>query len=172
MGLAAWSSCDARHACVRSTAASPVAALALVALLSGCGGSYTRADFVSRADAICLGTVRQLRSVASVAITTTGGEQASATYLERAAPIVRSEAKQIAALPRPAEGKRAAAELIAYVAALRDVAAGFRSLARAERSGDDAAFAQAIERLRANPVASLAQRYGLRYCGTPKATIT
>jgi hypothetical protein len=148
------------------------ALLTLTALLAGCAGSYTKRDFVARADAICASAVRQTRSIAPPSLTSSAAHQmrALAGYLAEVSPVVRSEAAQLRALRRPTEDGRARATLARYLGALARAAGDYTALAASARRGELQGVASAEAALRASPVASLAARYGLRSCATPGAT--
>jgi hypothetical protein len=144
------------------------AALLTVVIVGGCGSSYTKADFVSRANGICLVAVRNLRVLGSAG--SAGSAGALAEYLERVLPIVRREARQLRTLPRPPLRAHGRAELQQYFAALSQAVDGYGALEKAAHRGDSAAVASVLAQLRSNPVEQLAARFGLRYCGTPEAT--
>jgi hypothetical protein len=154
----------------------PLAALLIAILLGGCG-SYSKANFVARADAICASATRQERSLTppSFAGAATVRARSLAAYLAREAPIVRSEARQIALLQRPAGTPRSRAQLNAYLRALATAAADFRRLAAAAGSAPPGAVARRISAaeatLAADPVATLATGYGMHACAGPGATI-
>jgi hypothetical protein len=141
------------------------------ALLAGCGSStVTKRDFIARADAICAGTVRQLRTIAPQT-GSSSGTGALAGYLARAVPLVQSEADQLRALKRPSGGTAAErAALARYLGALTRETGSYRDLAAAARRGDTQAVANAEAALRRSPVPGLAAGYGLRACGTPAGT--
>jgi hypothetical protein len=148
------------------------ALLTLTVLLAGCGSSYTKRDFVARADAICASAVRQTRSIAPPSTTRGGAHPTSALagYLAEVLPVLQSEVTQLRALPRPTGDSPARAALARYLEALGQVAQDYRELAAAARRGDAQGVASAEAALRASPVATLAAGYGLRSCGTPGAT--
>jgi hypothetical protein len=149
------------------------AVLALAAVLPGCGaGSYTKTDFVARADAICTSAVRQTRSIAAPSFNRPAAGQLSALadYLAAVLPIVQSEAAQLRALRRPTQDAPAGATLARYLASVAQAASDYRALAAAAKRGDAQGVANAEAALRASPVASLATGYGLRSCGVPGAT--
>jgi hypothetical protein len=132
-------------------------------LVAGCGGGgYTRHDFITRADAICAGALRQARSI-------TPGTTLAA-YLADYVPVLESEASQLQALRRPPDTPRDRAMLERYLAALRRTVAEYRQLAAAAKSGDGQGVTNAEAALAADPVYSLASGYGLRSCGTPGTT--
>jgi hypothetical protein len=142
--------------------------LALAAIAAGCGGSsYTKSDFVARADAICTSTLRQARALAPPA-STSGA--ALSDYLGKLVPLVDSEANQLRALKRPADTAHDGATLTAYFAALGHVVAAYRQLRAAAARGDDQTVTDVEAALNANPVDSLAASYGLKTCGTPGST--
>jgi len=156
----------------RSLASTSVAMLALGALVTGCG-SYTKRDFVARANAICAGAVRDTRALTPPRFTGSAARQrrALAGYLRRAVPIIRTEARQLRALPRPSQTAAARRALGRYLAAVDEVAARFQALAGAAAAGSGAAVSHAESALAAIPIDSLANAYGLASCGTPGATI-
>jgi hypothetical protein len=149
-----------------------IALLILVALLPGCGGSYTKSDFIARADAICTGAVRQTRSLAPPAAGGSGPQQLRALgrYLGKLLPVVQSEAAQVRGLKRPVGDPRDRAALQRYLGALEQAAGDYRELAAAAKRGDAQAVASAEGALRASPVGSLAAGYGLRVCGNAGST--
>jgi hypothetical protein len=138
------------------------AALMAVVLIAGCGGSYTKSDFVARADAICASALRQTRSIDPT--------NALGQYVAAVLPIVQSEATQLRALKRPAQDARDKAALSRYLGALAQEVQNYRKLAVAAKRGDGQGVTDAEAALRASPAASLASGYGLRACGTPGAT--
>lgn len=145
--------------------------MTLTALIAGCGGAYTKSDFIARADAICATAVRETRSAAPPQ---TGPQQLSALaqYLAEILPVVQSEVSQIRALKRPSGDTRDGVALSRYLqASARDVGY-YRALAAAAKRGDAQGVASDEAALRASPVTSLAASYGLRSCGTPGATVT
>ncbi len=151
--------------------AAAAALVALAALVAGCGSTYSKGDFIARADAICATAVRDTRSAASPHA---GPQQLSALaqYLAEIVPVVQSEVSQIRALKRPSEDARDRATLSRYFQAAAQEAGYYQALAAAAKRGDAQGVASAEAALRASPVASLAASYGLRSCGTPGATVT
>ncbi len=142
----------------------------LAALLAGCGGSsYTKSDFIARADAICTKTLRQTRAITPPPSASQPGG-ALAAYLGQLVPLVQSEAGQVRALRRPPGSDRDRLTLSQYLTALAQVAAAYRRLEAAAKSGDTQAVANVEATLRASPAASLAATYGLRICGNPGTT--
>ncbi|MBV8219394.1 MAG: hypothetical protein JO325_13085 [Solirubrobacterales bacterium] len=142
--------------------------LALAAIVAGCGGSgYTKSDFVARADGICTNTLRQTRTLAPP-VSASGA--ALSAYLGKLVPLVESEANQLRALMRPADSASDRDTLTAYFAALGQVVGAYRRLEAAAARGDDQTMTDVEATLNANPVASLAARYGLKTCGTPGST--
>ncbi|HUA04196.1 MAG TPA: hypothetical protein VMB27_09845 [Solirubrobacteraceae bacterium] len=143
---------------------------ALAAIVAGCGGSsYTKSDFVARADGICTNTLRQTRALAPPSA---ASGSALSGYLGKLVPLVESEADQLRALKRPADSARDKAALTAYFAALGQVVDAYRQLESAAARGDDQTIADVEATLNANPVASLAAGYGLKTCGIPGSTST
>jgi hypothetical protein len=141
-----------------------IAALAVV--LGGCGGSYTKHDFIASADAICASTVRATRALAPPASAQLGP---FGRYLAKLVPILQDENRQIDALRRPTGGR---APLRRYLDALRESVVEFRALEAAAKAGNPESLARAQEALRSNPVTSLAANYGLRSCAAPGATVS
>jgi len=142
---------------------SVLCAVTVAAFVAGCGGSgYTKHDFVTEADAICTGALRQARSI------TTG--TALPTYLAGYVPVLESEASQLRALRRPPDTPRDRATLDRYFAALQQTVSEYRQLLTAARSGDQQGVTNAEAALGASPVYSLATSYGLSSCGTPGST--
>ncbi|HEY4829246.1 MAG TPA: hypothetical protein VIH85_20920 [Solirubrobacteraceae bacterium] len=140
-----------------------ICAVAFGALVAGCGGSaYTRQDFVTRADAICAGALRQARSITPGA--------ALPDYLARFVPVLESEVSELQGLRRPPDTARARATLDRYFAALKNTVTEYRQLLAAARGGDQDAVSNAEAALGSSPVYSLATSYGLSSCGTPGST--
>jgi hypothetical protein len=147
-----------------------IAALAVIASLSGCGSTtVTKQDFVARANAICNNALRQTRSIAPAAAGTPK-DQALSTYLSRLLPIVEAESKQLHALKQPSQTDSEKALLTGYFAALDGAVSGFRQLQSAAAQRDTQAIANAEATLRASPVAARASSYGLRACASPTGT--
>lgn len=144
--------------------------LVVALLVGGCGGSsYTKGDFVARADAICTGTLRQARALAPPASTSQPGG-ALAAYLGQLVPLIRSEADQLRALKRPPGSAHDTATLTSYYSALAQIVANYRQLEAAAKRGDTQTVTDVEATLRGSPIAALAASYGLRTCGTPGAT--
>jgi hypothetical protein len=142
----------------------------VVTLVTGCGGSsYTKGDFVARADAICTSTLRQTRALAPPSSTSQPGG-ALAVYLGQLVPLVQSEANQLRALKRPADNAHDRATLTAYYNALAQIVANYGQLEAAARRGDTQSVTDIEATLRASPAAALAASYGLQTCGTPGST--
>jgi hypothetical protein len=138
-------------------------ALTAAVLLAGCGGSqYSRHDFITPADAICAGALRQARSI-------TPGT-ALPTYLADYVPVLESEASQLQALRRPPDTARDRATLERYFAALQQTVAEYRQLLAAARSGDQQTLISTEAALGSSQLYSLASSYGLSSCGTPGST--
>ncbi len=139
------------------------------AVLAGCGSTYTKQDFVAQADGICASALRELRSVAAQSQPTAGSAQ-QAAYFASVARVVKSEAAELHALPRPHDDAGDGATRRSYVDSVAQVAAEFSALAAAARTGDAGGLAAAEAALRASPVDSLAARYGLHDCATAGTT--
>jgi hypothetical protein len=148
------------------------ALLALAALLGACGDSYAKSDFVAQANAICASAVREARGIQppTFAGSETERARALAPYLAKVLPVAQSELDRIRDLKRPPGTDREQALLDRYIRALAQAVSGYRDLLAAARRGDAQGVAAAQAALRANPVAALAARYGLRSCGVPGAT--
>jgi transposase len=155
------------------TARRSLVALAAAALLAACG-SYTKADFSASANAICAGAVRATRALMPPSFASGSTQQlhALAAYVSRVVPIVRSEARQLRALKRPAGKPRALAALERYLRALPQAVAEYVALAAAARSANPQRVASAEAALRASPLSALAGAYGLRSCASPGATVS
>jgi hypothetical protein len=140
---------------------------ACAAALAGCGGQQaTKQDVIARGNAICASALQNIRAVPSPA----GGSTSLAglaAYVGQVAPIVDKEARQLRALPKPAEQR---ALLARYLSAVAADAAEYRTLAAAARAGDSAGVAQALADLRDSQAASLASEYGLTQCAAPGST--
>lgn len=136
----------------------------LVAIAAGCGSSYTRSDFVARANAICAGALRDVRAIAPP-----GGGLGK--YMAGVLPIVESEVSELRALRPPPESASDRELLERYRTALAATVAQYRQLAASADQGDPQGVADAEAALRASPVDSLALSYGLRTCGNAGATV-
>ncbi|HEX4109415.1 MAG TPA: hypothetical protein VHX88_14860 [Solirubrobacteraceae bacterium] len=149
-----------------------LAGTVLAALLAGCG-SYTKADFIDRADAICTSTLRATRNVPPPVFSGRNTEvSALAAYLERVVPLVRTEARELNAVRRPEQDPAESALLQGYLSAIDAEAADYAALAAAAGRSDAQGVASAEGALRDSPASSLAARYGMHTCGGAGATIT
>ena len=140
----------------RSTALLAAASI----VLAGCGGhAATKNDVIARGNQICETAASSVRAVPPP-----NGQSISelARYYKQLAPIVRTEAKQLQALPRPLQDR---ALLGRYLDAVATSANQYEVLATAAQNGDRAALATAGAALRSNPAASLAESYGITRCG-------
>jgi hypothetical protein len=140
--------------------------------MGACGDTFTKAEFMHQADAICASALRQLRALAppSFAGSTSQRRRTLSAYSSRELGIVQAERRQLGSLPKPSQSPRQDALLRRYLSALDRVASALRSLAGAERGGDAAATAGATSSLAGNPVDGLAAAYGLRSCASAGAT--
>ena len=140
--------------------------VATAATIAGCGGhSATRKDVIARANAICFTAQQAARSVASPDAADT---KALAAYFDKVTPIVASEARQLAALPRPEQRQ---ATLNHYVDAVGASVADYRAAARAAAAGDEGGVTRALARSRATDATRYARAYGLNQCtGSASAT--
>jgi len=146
--------------------------VAVGGLLAGCG-SYTKHDFIARADAICTSTVRATRLIAPPSFRHAGAQQlrALAGYTSKVLPLVQAETSQLRGLPRPQGGAAAdRSTLKGFLDAFTALVGDYRSLEMAAAKADAPGVARAEAALGVSPVASLAARYGLRSCGTAGAT--
>jgi hypothetical protein len=148
------------------------ASLAMVlvacAVCTACGSGYDKADFVARADAIC---ARALRDTRAVPPPTSQQSSALAPYAATVLAIVRHENEQLQGLALPPQGAAARKLLRDYLAAAKSAVGDYAALASAAKHGDGGGVASAEAGLRSNPVSVLAQRYGLRDCAAPGATV-
>jgi hypothetical protein len=151
---------------VKAAAALAIATLATA--LAGCGGAYTKHDFIARADAICASAVRQARSIPPPP-SSAGQDSAVSSYLRSVIPIMRSETRQLRAL-KPAGDTRDRATLARWLGALQRDISTYAALAAAAKRGDQQAVSSAEASLRASPTVSLASAYGLRACSAPGST--
>jgi hypothetical protein len=145
---------------------------AAIGLVTACGSSYTRHDFIARADAICASALRATRAVPPPSFSGTAAQRMSqlGEYLGRVLPVVQAETRQIRALKTPPGTANERAALTSYVRAMGQLEAAYGRLAAAAKRGDADGVASAEAALRANPVASLAASYGLKSCGRPGTT--
>lgn len=145
----------------------------LAVALAGCGSSYTRRDFVQRADGICLATTRAVRSLPSPAFTGTAEQQRRSLgrYLARVAPLVQKQARRLSALPRPPGGSHEQKSIGRWLTAAHESADLLAHLAYVARTGDASAVADADAQLAAVPVVHLAANVGARSCAGPGATV-
>jgi hypothetical protein len=156
----------------RSRFRSVICCVVVSLLAAGCGSSYTKADFVKRADGICTATTRIIRSLTPPQFGAGSALQrrSSAAYFRHAAAIVEKEARQLSALPKPPANAAQRHVRSQWLAAVRDSAGELRSLADATAAGNSSAVTAANRRLAANPVVALATRYGSKACAGPGAT--
>jgi hypothetical protein len=144
-----------------------VAAALAALVVTACGGhTANKQDIIARGNAICAGTLRDLRATPPPA----GGETSLpglAAYLRAVMPILQREVSSLKALPRPTADR---ALLDRYVSAVAQSGATYRALAAAARRGDQDAVNQALAQLEANPASSLAARYGLSQCAGAAGT--
>lgn len=136
-----------------------VAALALAAGLTACGGGVSKADFVAKADGACgpgNGTL------AAAAKPTNLPELATAAGT--VATTVDAQAEALRKLDAPGDDKAAVAGVIGAIA---EVSGPARALQDAAGKADDAATAKAANELKAktDAAASSASSYGLTACG-------
>lgn len=142
--------------------------MVLTVLLTGCGTSYTKADFIARADAICAAALRDTRSIPPPA-----GQQLTdlSDYASRVLKIQRHEQSALAALPLPPQSTTQAALLRQFLAAGKKVEQDYAGLVSAARRNNLVGVTGAEAALRALPFSALAGRYGLRTCGSAGATV-
>jgi hypothetical protein len=155
---------------------SPICVLFVTALVgmlvAACGSTYTRADFIRRADGICLSTTRALRSLTPPQFTGSAVQQqlSLSRYLARVSPLVSAESRRLAGLPKPPGRPADAALLQRWLRAVHDSASDIHVLGDSERAGDPAFIAAARTALGALPVVKLASRYGMKACAGPGAS--
>jgi hypothetical protein len=145
---------------VRRPVSSLVAALALAAGLSACGGGVSKSDFVAKADGACgpgngaVGAVAKPSSLPELA-----------TAAGTVATTVDGQAAALRKIGPPGDDKAVVAGVIG---ALAEVAAPARALQDAAGKTDDKATAQAANDLKAKVDAASVQAkaYGLTACGT------
>jgi hypothetical protein len=147
----------------------PALALAAVAVgLAGCGSSYTKQDFVARANGICTDTLGQTRAIAPAGAPQSN--RALAAYLRQVLPILQQEATQLRALRRPPGSDADKAALDRYLSALDGQVAATKRLRDAAARNDGDGVSAAESDLQASQAASLAARYGLKSCAAPGST--
>jgi hypothetical protein len=152
----------------RRLALRPLIGIAVAVAVTACGGSYTKQDFVARANGICTDTLGQTRAIAP-----TGAPQSNralAAYLRRVLPILQQEAGQLRALRRPPDSDSDKAALDRYLSALDVEVAATRRLRDAASRNDGGGVSAAESDLQASQAASLAARYGLKSCAAPGST--
>jgi hypothetical protein len=132
------------------------------AVVAGCG-SYTKKDYVSQADGICIAALHRFRTLPA-----RGGV---ASYLRSALPILSGEIRQLRSLRRPAQSARSRAAQERWLAALSRSGDLFATLARVAAAGDLRGVSSTERMLAGEPVAALAAAYGVGACGTPGPTI-
>jgi hypothetical protein len=144
-------------------------AVACVGTLAACGAGNTKADFVSRADAICETAARATRAIPPpvAAAGVAARLHALGLYLARVTPIVDGEVSGLRALTPPSEGRT---QVDRYLSALTASARQYRQLAQAAAGGDAATAARLEAALAASPAPALARAYGLRSCAGAEAT--
>jgi hypothetical protein len=144
------------------------AAVAVAIALAACGSSYTRQDFVDRANGICANSTSQTREIAQ-----SGAPQSNralAAYLRQVLPIVQQQASQLRALRRPPGSDADKAALDRYLSALDGEVAATKRLRAAAARGDGDGVSAAESDLQSNQAASLAAKYGLKSCAAPGST--
>jgi hypothetical protein len=139
-----------------------------LALLGGCG-SYTKQDFVARADAICSSALRQIRTIPPPSSSARLNELAA--YLREVLPVAQAESRQLHALKVPGGSASEHRTLARYLAALSGTVQAYGRLAAAAAAGDPAGVAAAEAALRDSPSAALAAAYGLHSCGSARGTV-
>ena len=104
----------------------PLIGFAITVAVTACGGSYTKQDFVARANGICTDTLGQTRAIAPTGAP--ADNRALAAYLRRVLPILQQEAGQLRALRRP-PGSDDKAALERYLSALDGQVAATKAVA-------------------------------------------
>lgn len=140
--------------------------------LSGCGSSYSKHDFIQRAEGICLSTTRAVRSLAPPEFTGTAEQQRQSlgAYLARVSPLEQRQARRLSALPKPPGGRREQQLIERWLTAVHESADELSHLAGVARNGDASGVADARDQLAAVPVAHLATEVGAHACAGPGAT--
>jgi hypothetical protein len=141
-------------------------------IAAGCGSSYTKADFVQRADGICTATTRVIRSLKPPEFAASSALQrrSSVAYFVHAASIVDKEARQLSSLAVPPETAAQRRVRRRWLASVQASAAQLKALAKATGTGDTSGVTAANQKLAANPVVELAAQYGAHACAGPGAT--
>jgi hypothetical protein len=149
-----------------------LAVLLVATVPAGCGGSYTKRDFIARADAICASSLREARAIGPPSSGGAAGASSAALsgYLAKLLPVVEAETSRLRALQSPRQSARDRATFDRWMAALAQDVEGYRRLAAAAGRGDIEGVVSAEAVLRTSPAAGLAASYGLRACGTPRGT--
>lgn len=149
-----------------------VALVFVVTCLVACGSSYTKADFVTRAEGICLTTTRAIRSLNSPSFTGTPAEQRVSLggYLVKVARRVSSEARHLSSLRKPPGTRREARLLGRWLAAVRESGNELADLGTAAGTADPTTVARSTAALGRLQVVDLARDYGVRGCAGPSAS--
>jgi hypothetical protein len=157
----------------RLTPITGIAALALCSVLAGCGATYTKRDFIARANAICASALQQARSIPPPSVGGSAGQtdRALGAYLARLLRVVQTEVRQLRSLPRPTGAARDRTTLERWLEALGQDLGSYRALATAAQRKDSAAVASAEGALRASRADVLAARYGMNACASPGGTV-
>jgi len=137
-----------------------LAALALAAALTACGGGVSKSDFVTRADGACAPGHGALAAV---------GKPSNLPELASAAGTVAStvdgQAEALRKVKAPGSDKD---QVAGVIGALAEVSTPAKALQEAAGKSDDAATAKAATDLKAkaDAAATQARTYGLTACGT------
>jgi hypothetical protein len=152
-------------------AAGTATALAAM-LIAGCGSSYSRADFVTRAEAICTSTLDAVRELTppDQAGSRAARDASLAAYLEELVPLMRRQLRRLRALPPPPQTGAQARAVHAYTTALGGSIAQFTVLAGAARSGKGVLVTATEAALASGQLPRLAAASGLRTCSSSGAT--
>jgi hypothetical protein len=135
-----------------------VGLLSLALGVAGCGShAVTKAQVITRADAICTDTLRAVRA------SETGSPGVSGVV-----PLISREVSRLKALPRPAEDR---ALLASYLGAMSTELRQWRALASAQAGGSSARTSAALAALSHNQAPQLAARYGMPDCAGAGATV-
>ena len=134
-------------------------------MLAACGGHApaSRAQVRLQADAICTQTLSAIRAVPPPSATA----RSEATYLHRVLPLLDSETRRLAGLPRPQAGH---ATLVRFIAAVSAADRAYHRAATDAGRGDAAAAVADLAALRSSDVTTLARSYGLAACTGTGAT--
>jgi hypothetical protein len=158
---------DDPHSGMSLKGAARLAAVTSALLLSACGSSgESKADYIKRADAICVAGNRQITAVPMPRLTGLPRQQLLAGlshYVDAVLPSVEKVVSQLKALPQPSQDQ---AVLHQYLAALDTAVAQLRTLSVAAARGDVVAVQSGAQELSGSKANTLARQYGFARCGS------